>query len=547
MTLKIRYLKSGQLLLLAVFVLITGCKKLDLAPRDRYSELTFWQNASNVNSNLNDVYHWLYQDGYVLFNDGLSDNAFRRGTDETTISSGNFTVSNNRFASEWKNYFSAIKACNVFLANVDKNTTLAEGIINRMKGEVRFIRAWQHFHLMNWWGDVPIVDKDISVDEAKKIPRSSKGEVVNFIVSELDAVVDLLPKKDGYAAEDRGRITRGAALALKARVLLYQGDRMNEVAAICEQLMNAQGQNGFYTLEKNYSDLFSDAVINKASDEPILSLQFTPVLRTWTELFDMVPLSAGARTNGLAPTQELVDSYIMLNGRKITDVGSGYDIDNPYTNRDPRLAATVVFDKYNWVNSDGSTQVIYIRPGTTPQGGNGANEYSNSGQGSATGYYWRKYWDPNYTMPQMASGLNLHLIRYTDVLLMYAEAKESLGEFSADIWNQTIRKIRERAGFTQAGALDYPAGSNIRDVIRNERRAEFVLEGLRIDDIRRWRIADSVMNGWIHGARFSGDLSTDNGFIRVQERIFDPSKHYLWPVPPSELELNKNIEQNPNY
>jgi hypothetical protein len=84
-------------------------------------------------------------------------------------------------------------------------------------------------------------------------------------------------------------------------------------------------------------------------------------------------------------------------------------------------------------------------------------------------------------------------------------------------------------------------------IIRNERRSEFALEGLRIDDIRRWKIEENVMNGWVHGARFSGDISTDNGFIRVQQRVFDPAKNYLWPIPPSEIELNKNLTQNPNY
>jgi hypothetical protein len=358
----------------------------------------------------------------------------------------------------------------------------------------------------------------------------------------------VLPKKEDYAAADKGRITKGAALALKARVLLYQGNRMQDVVQICEQLMNNQTVNGGYSLESNYTKLFSDPVINKNTSESILALDFVPVLRTWTELFDMVPLSAGARTNGLAPTQELVDSYIMLNGKPITDANSGYDIDNPYVNRDPRLAATIVFDKYNWVNPDGSTQIIYIKPGSTPAGASAANEYSNSGQGSATGYYWRKYWDPNYTMPQMASGLNIYLIRYADVLLMYAEAKEALGVFDATVWNQTIRPIRQRAGFTDPNALEYPGNNaNMEDIIRNERRSEFALEGLRIDDIRRWKIAENVMNGWVHGARFSGDISTDNGFIRVQQRVFDPAKNYLWPIPPSEIELNKNLTQNPNY
>lgn len=129
---------------------------------------------------------------------------------------------------------------------------------------------------------------------------------------------------------------------------------------------------------------------------------------------------------------------------------------------------------------------------------------------------------------------------------MYAEAKQSLGQMTADVWNKTIRAIRSRAGFTDAAALDYPGTTNMENIIRNERRVEFAMEGLRIDDIRRWKIAQTVLNGWLHGARY-GDIAVDNGYLRVQLRQFNQTKHYLWPVPPSERALNTNLTQNPNY
>jgi hypothetical protein len=84
------------------------------------------------------------------------------------------------------------------------------------------------------------------------------------------------------------------------------------------------------------------------------------------------------------------------------------------------------------------------------------------------------------------------------------------------------------------------------EIIRNERRSEFAMEGLRIDDIRRWKVAEEVLNGWAHGARYE-DPSVDNGYIRAQLRTFEPSKHYLWPVPASEIGKNTNLSQNPNY
>jgi hypothetical protein len=544
-TRKIYNIIIGSLLGGLVF---SGCKKLDLAPIDRYTELTFWQTNENVNNALNNIYGSIYNSQAFFYNEAMSDNAFTKlgvNTGADAIASGNFTISLPRFQNEWAYYYGGIKSCNIFLENVDKNTTLTETLKNRMKAETRFVRAWHFFNLMKWWGDVPLLKKDITPDEAKTISRTPRAEVLKFITDELDAVATVLPTKDQYSGTDNGRVTRGAALALKARVLLYEGNRMAEVATICEQLMNNPAQNGSYALADNYSDLFSDKTVNKKNNEAIFSLQFVPALRTWGDYIDFAPITAGARTNNLSPTQELVDDYIMLNGKAAGDPASGYDANNPYGNRDPRLAATIVYDKYNWKNPDGSTQIIYIKPGSAPAG-QSSNEYSTAGQGTATGYYWRKYWDPNYSSPGLSSGLNLHLIRYAEILLDYAEAKNALGQMTADIWNKTIRALRVRAGFTDPGALDYPGNNNMTHIIMTERRCELAMEGLRIDDIRRWKTAEILLNGWAHGARY-GDPSVDNGYIRVQLRNFNKSKHYLWPVPPSERALDNNLSQNRGY
>src|SRR5690606_36664435 len=218
---------------------------------------------------------------------------------------------------------------------------------------------------------------------------------------------------------------------------------------------------------------------------------------------------------------------------------SWYDKHNQYVNRDPRVTARVVYHLYRWDADSGTPRTLYTRPGTAPDATGRLDEYSPGSSASPTGYYWRKYYDPEHSS-NMASGLNLMLIRYADILLMYAEAKNELSQLDEGVWNQTIRPLRERAGFTDAGALTYPAAAGqtgLRDIVRNERRVELALEGLRIFDIRRWRIADEVLNGWVHGARF-GSPSEDGGYIRVVQRSFDESKHYLWPVPRDERNIN---------
>lgn len=529
-----------------VLLIAAGCKKLDLAPTDRFSESNFWTIDANVYNALNNNYSLIYNSGLYFYNEALSDNAFSPSGDVNAIAAGIYTPSLAKFRNDWGLYYATILSCNLFLENIDKNQTLEASAISRLKLETRFLRAFAHFNLTKWFGDVPLVDRVLTPEEAQTIARTPKADVVNFIVKELQAAADSLPSNTQIPQSEDGRVTKGAALALQARVLLYQGDRMQDVVNICEALMNNQQVNGTYLLNSNYADLFTNPTVNKNNPEDIWSLQYIPAERTWTEFFDFAPRSVGGRVSSMAPTQSLVESYIMTNGRNIHDVGSGYDENNPYINRDARLTATIVYDKFNWVSADGSTKVIYIKPGTDPDPA-ALDEYSQTSQSSSkTGYYWRKYFDPT-ALSGFASGLNLHLIRYAEILLNYAEAKNSLGQMNETVWNQTIGALRRRAGFTDPGAVNYPgAGANMTNIIRNERRVELAMEGLRVDDIKRWKTAETVMNGFVHGAKY-GDPSVDNGYIRVQQRKFTDPANYLWPVPASERSLNKNLSQNEGY
>ncbi|WDF57323.1 RagB/SusD family nutrient uptake outer membrane protein [Mucilaginibacter sp. KACC 22063] len=533
---------------IAALVLIAGCRKLDIAPTDAYSELNFWNTDANVYNALNNNYSLMYNSGLYFNAEALSDNAYSQtNADAIQIASGTANAQTPKFAGDWAYYYSTIKSCNQFLANVDKNTTLGATNLARLKAEVRFIRAFEDFNLTKWYGDVPLVNNDISQEEAKNIARTPKADVVNFILGELDAILPPLPSKDQLPAAENGRITKGAVLALKARVLLYQGNRMADVVTVCESLMS--GANGTYSLNPNYSNLFSDPATNKNNPETILSLQYVPATtRTWSDYWDFAPNSVGGRVNAQAPTQELVNDYVMLNGKTITDPASGYDETNPYVNRDPRLTATIVYDRYNWNNGggvNGTSKIIYIKPGSDPTRP-GPDEYSSGRQSSSpTGYYWRKYFDPS-ALANFVSGNNLHLFRYAEILLDYAEAKNSLGQMDATVWNKTIGALRARAGFSDQAALNFPGG-DLTNVIRRERRVELALEGLRIDDIRRWKIAENVLNGYVHGAKFSSDPATDNGYIRVQQRRFDPNRDYLWAIPSGDLSLDPKLTQNPGY
>lgn len=527
-------------------IAFTGCKELDLAPENTFTDLTYWSSQSKARSVLNTAYSQMFSSGYFFYNEALSDNAYNgRGDNQgaASLAAGTYDPSLARLKEEWNFHYEGIKTCNILLANIDRVEDIDDEARNVMKAEARFLRAYQHFQLMTWWGDVPLLDEDIDIETALTISRTPRAQVLEFVLSELEDVINILPTNTGYTEEEFGKITSGAAVALKARVLLYEGD-WDGVVAECERLINGT-EFGSYALHPSYEELFLPSY--QLNDEVILSLQYVPQFRTWGEFFDFAPLSAGARLNAMAPTQELVDAYRMMNGSMISEAGSGYDENDPYANRDPRLTNTVVYHGYEWEEAGGGSHTIYIEPGTAPAGEE-LDIYASGSSSTTTGYYWRKYFDPTH-MTAFASGLNLTLLRYADVLLMYAEAKNEQAKLSAGDWDLTIREIRSRAGFTDAGALDYNAAltqGELREVIRNERRVELAMEGLRIFDIRRWEIAEDVLNGWVHGAQF-GPAEIDNGYLRVNERTFDPSKHYLWPVPRDERNLNPDLGQNPNW
>jgi hypothetical protein len=543
--------------LLMLVTIVSACKKLDLAPENKFTDANYWTTAEKANRVLSTAYAGMFNDyrpggagaNYFIYNEALSDNAFNGRGDingSASLAAGTYDPSLGRLKSEWGFHYAGIKTCNIFLENVDKVTEMNADIKARAKAEARFIRAFHYFMLETWWGDVPLIQKDLSIEESKTIARTPKAQVVDFILKELDEAAAALPVNTAYAAADRGRITKGAAIALKARVYLYD-NRWQDVATTCEQLIG-NNTNGTYALFNSYDGVFLPQ--NEYNSEVMLDIEYVPNGAnniSWYDFRDLAPLSVGARLNAQAPTQELVDSYVMLNGKKTTDAGSGYDESNPYVNRDPRLTYTVVYDGYQWKKADNSIKTIYIKPGSDPVATR-LDEYAPGSVTSSTGYYMRKYYDPTSNPSTFQSGLNLILIRYADVLLMYAEAKNELGQMDAGVWDKTIKAIRARAGFTDASALNFSgaAQGTLRDVIRNERRSELAMEGLRIFDIRRWKTAEVVLNGWAHGAKF-GTASVDNGYIRANQRTFDKSKAYLWPIPRDERAVDANLTQNPGW
>ena len=538
---KKNYIKYYTSIVCSALLLLSSCNDLDLAPTNSFTDLNYWKTTEQASAVLSMGYNQMFGANYFFANERLTDNLYedRGSTDERTIVNGLANAATGRFGNEWKDCYAGIKTCHTFLENVDRVPNMDENLKARMKAEARYIRASLFFRMACHYGDIPLFEQSLTQEEANNIERTPKADVMAFVRKELNDILAVIPTRHEYEAKDNGRITKAAIMTQLARTYLYENS-WQEVASICKRIID--GEFGTYSLYPSYEGLFLPE--NEYNEEVILDLGYVLTYHTWSEFYDAIPLTVGGRISGFAPTQELVEDYIMKNGKTIDAEDSGYAEDEPYVNRDPRFGATIVYHGYQWKKGDNSISTIYIRPGSSAEAGaSNLDEYSGPGQNStATGYYLRKYFDP--TAPQgMAAGLNLILMRYADILLMYAEAKHELGQMNADVWNETIRPIRERAGFTDASALNYPESGDMQSIIRRERRCELAIEGLRLFDIRRWKTVEQVLNIAPRGAKFAAN----NSYIQLEARKFNKERDYLFAIPQSQRDINKNLTQNNGY
>ncbi len=501
-----------------------GCNTdlLDTAPHNKYVQSNFWKSQEAANAYLTGAYAVLRYSGLYggtatpLWMETLTPNAYNDGSDAwNVIASGNQSASTGGIiANRWAHCYAGIGRCNTFLANVNK-VDMDEALESRMRGEAHFLRAIFYFNLQNYWGDVPLILDPPDPKTQSDLPRTPRAEVVQQILKDLDSAAMLLPLS--YGAADLGRATKGAALALKARLLLFEAsplfntenDKSKWKAAA--EAAKAVMDMGQYALYPDYRALFLPE--NENNEEVIFDVQF--IYPDEGNSFDLID----RQYNSNAPLLSLAQAYDMNNGLPITDQASGYDPENPYKNRDPRLYATIVFpgDKYM-----GQT-VTEDRFAIT---GFGVEKYS---------IYTEEKPDP--ALADLKSGqsyTNYIVLRYADILMMYAEAQNEYSGPDASVY-EAVNKVRERAGMP-----DLPAGLSQEDMrarIHHERRIEFACEGYYYNDIRRWKTAEKVMNAPIK--------AYDGSEIAV--RSFNPDRDYWWPITQSQLDLNPNLEQNPGY
>ncbi len=510
-------------------MMLSSCSKelLETLPNDRLSEDIYWKTENDAKLAVNSLYTFL--DGVSALSwDAATEIAHSNqlANSLTFVELGTYDIANAKVLAEWSAGFNGIRAANYFLENVDKVTGANPDNIARFKAEARVLRAYQYIKLAGFFGDVPLLTATVSLEEAGKLTRTPVEQIWDFVDTELAAAAQVLPPS--YPAADRGRITSGAAWALKARADLWAGRYQLAIDA-------AEMVQG-YSLYPSYADLFKYVAENNV--EVVLDKQF---IKNNYQNNVFAVLSPFSQLNGASmyvPTRAMVDAYETADGKKITDPGSGYDPLQPYNNRDPRLRFSI------YVDGDILPSGIVFEP--APNSG-GPDAIGATFVNSTTGFNIRKYINPEDYATPSNSGINIILLRYAEVLLTLAEAKIELNQLDASVYDaiNTVRNGRTDVKMPSIG--NELTQEELREIVRQERTVELAFEGLHLFDIRRWKTAELVMPGPVLGMDYldNGELKTV--VVAGVNRSFDKRRHYLWPIPLTEINLNGNLSQNPDW
>ena len=498
----------------------------------------------------------------------IDNNLFAPASDEAvqTSPSANVRLFNNGSLNPFNNpdsyyggYYQGIRAANYFLENsVDYKTILSKNrdttsptgrltykddTLNMgwYRGEAHALRAYFYLELVKRYGGVPLVKKTFTINDNTDVPRASFDEVINFIVSEVDGFKDSMQvnwKTSSYQGND-GRLTRGAALAIKARALLLAASPLHNpsgdvvkwqkaAAAFNDVIVLARGA-GAYALDASYANYFlQNNTIN--SNETIWAIRYAAGNAIERSNY---PIATPGGNSGITPTENLVSAF---ENKGVPDPT------NPFVNRDPRLAFNVVTNGSTW-----NGRLIDQSP-------TGTDKMSNL-NASRTGYYLKKFLNDGLNLVQNTTRVHhWPVIRYAEVLLSYAEAmNEAYGPDNNNGYvlnaRQAINAVRARpdVGMPVVVAADKNA---FRLAVKREKQVELAFENHRFWDLLRWKDAENVLNQPMRGLQIT--KNTAGRFVytvaNIENRVFNSSRMYFYPIPQSEINKSNSIlRQNPGW
>jgi hypothetical protein len=555
---KLRFI---SLILLATGIISCNKDFLQKLPLDSPSDATFFSNKEELDMAINGAYTGLWWESgrvpYRMYIEATTDIAWSRGdyANVQTVQSGQFTADAAIFSNTWSNMYNGISKCNNILQNMGRaKDVVSPEYFSQIQAQALFLRSDYYFYLVELFGDVPWVTTILPLDSAF-LAKTPKQEIVQHLYDDLDFAAANLPAS--WSGSDAGRATKGAALTLKARLALDEGD-FQVAADAAKAVMDLN----IYTINDSYKDLFHYVGAN--SKEIILSLPYLTGLRT-----NIIPQIQGPRSGPaysiLVPTQMLVDMYQCTDGKPI-DESPLYDPLHPFDNRDPRLDQSIIrpgvwFNTYLFQTHPDSIQTYQNKGGNIVRVGN--LEVTNA-YATFTGYLWLKFLDEaDLPLNVTSSQLGFILMRYAEVLLTYAEAKIELNQIDQSVID-AINMVRGRASVNMPLVTLGMSQEDLRGIVRYERTIELADEGFRLFDIKRWKYAEHVLPGNVYGRRTKAHWydsvtpqidqyghanypNADALFKIISVNTFDPAKNYLWPIPQKEIDVNKNLEQNPGY
>jgi starch-binding outer membrane protein, SusD/RagB family len=578
------------------FTIIISCDKseLNIIPSTELSEAVVWKDPTLVEAYVNDIYRripWSFRMTAHLVDESRS----RADGDDFNIH--NMIINaDNAYWGDWSGRYSSIRACNILLENIDKfsidNEILVDGksLKEKLTGEVKFLRAWNYHMLVSYFGGVPLIKKSYQLTDDFTIARDSYADCINFIVEECDAAAKLLPEI--RTGNDDGRATKGAAMALKSRVLLYAASDLHNTTfsgfsnpellgytddkrmdrwKAAKDAAKAVIDLNIYELygpspatqeeaKNNYIDLF----ILPKTTEDIFVRYFSLNANAGVGMYGLYPNGwYGNASIGLI--NELVDAYEMFDGTVFSRSNPAQKLE-PYKNRDPRFYGTCVYEGAKlrprpgelaeidpvgvlqagqWEKWDETTNSVYNVFGLDTRS---SSVYSWNA--NYTGTTSRKYLNINAepsAVWQANSDLTWRYFRYAEILLNYSEACIELGEEAEA--KTYLNMIRKRAGMPDIT----DTGLELKARYRNERRIEMVFEDQRFFDVRRWMIGPDAYHA-VHGVdivyKLNPDKTTSSIPIITPIEIMSGSwddKAYFFPISRDELNKNSKLIQNPGY
>lgn len=517
--------------------------------------------------------------------DNITDIGYARpGNNYTSPITSSITTDNALATKPWGAHYKTIGRVHDVLDKLAEiQQTMSEADYKRIDGELRFIRAYCYSQLIELYGDVPLLTKSLQLGEALPA-RTSKQEVEQFIIDEITAIAEHLPVSQTNIKSSRA--SRIAAYMLKARVALYskQYKLAAETAKIAIDLSDGVHSLTAFDSSIEYANKNHDAGEPEVSN--IFGHQGFSSSKEWIWIAEYNGSISDNVHNQLyymssrlgkgvcywGPTQNLMDSFQDIEGNYITE-SSIYDPQKPFENRDPRLDLYTVrphsrFMGFQFEPNSSFPKVNNYWPminGSSSEPTAQTNADATNAYRSFSGYLWRKHTDLTDFQTTSVSGfsdLDIGIFRYAELLLIYAEAKIEDNSIDGSVYD-AINQIRQRAMMPEI-----PQGlsqQELRTALRYERKIELANDGLRWYDLRRWGIAQDVMNGYIYLNRLANDWSATavtrvdenanpvyNHDIAIksfgtQEVVFKTNKDEYWPISSQEIDANKNLKQNPGY